>query len=158
MAVITLVFGLLGIEFYQGLDWGMGIVAAPLAAIIGVVFVILTISALRFGNAFAASLFGFIAISLLIVPIAFGFSFMAFVIMAIFYLVFMIIAFLIGAPKLLGILLLLVALLYLFVGLFINDGLGDSVFGILFGIFGVLSFLVALYMAFALSTQKLPVF
>ena len=159
VALITLVFGFLGIDSYQNMGWKLGLVAAPLAAAIGIVFVVFTISAIRVGNAFAAALFGFVAIALYAVqyglPVK---SMMMFIILALIFIVFVIVAFMVGAPKLLAIMLLCVALLYLFVGLFVDAGKADSVYGLLFGIFGILAGLLSLYLAFALSTQKLPVF
>jgi len=158
VAFIALVFGFLGIELYQGLSWGLAGVAATLAGFIGILFVVLTVSAIRAGNAFATALFAVVAVALVMVPICFGVSFFAFILVAIFLLVFALIAFLIGTPKLLVIILAFVALLYLFVGLCINDGIVDSIFALLFGIFGILAGAVALYLAVALSTEKFPVF
>jgi len=162
VAFITLVFGFLGIQFFQGgsaMDWGLHHVAADLALVVGAIFVVLTVSAIRFGNAFAASLFGFVAVSLIAVQYGFLASPFMFYLLAIVYIVFALVALLIGAPKLLVILLFFVGLLYFFVGLFSNAGIADGdTYALLFGIFGILAGVVALYMAFALSTQKLPVF
>jgi len=162
VAVIALVFGFLGLEGYLDADWGLGGVAANVAMVIGVIFVVLTVSAIRIGNAFAAALFGFVAVALYVVQYGLaGFSPFLFYLIAIVFIVFVIVAFMIGAPKLLAIMLLFVALLYLFVGVFIAVALGGKdpeTYALLFGIFGVLAGLVALYLSFALSTQKLPVF
>ena len=154
VAFIALVFGLFGIETYSSsTSWG---VPAPLlAAIIGIAFVVLTVSAIRCGNAFAASLFAFVAIALIAVQVCLGVWIM-FVLIAVFFIVFALIAFLIGAPKLLAIMIACVALLYLFVGLYFNTGTDG--YAIAFAIFGFLGGLVALYLGFALSTEKLPVF
>ena len=161
-AVIALVFGFLGIELYcHDLSWGLASIATGLSAVIGIVFLVLTVSAIRFGNAFATSLFAFVGVALIAVMICFPASWFAFVLLAIFFVVFALIGFLVGAPKLLSIMLVLIALLFLFVGLFLNDGpkfYDENVYAILFGIFGLLGGLVALYLSFALSTEKLPVF
>jgi len=165
---ITLVFGLIGILLYGKVD-GAGALAGTvsgeggsLAVIVGVVFIVFTVSAIRCGNAFAAALFGFVAVALFGATVGLNAGSMyLFVVFAIVFILFALVAFLIGAPKLLAILLFFVALLYLFVGLWVNaiadDGM-NNVFGVLFGLFGILAAAVALYMAFALSTQKLPVF
>jgi len=160
VAFITLIFGVLGVlVFSENSEAGNMLTAAiTFSGIIGLFFIVLTVSAIRFGNAFAASLFAFIAIALFVAAVGVPAGMYLLVILAaIFFIVFAIIALLIGAPKLLMILLFLVALIYLFVGLFLNATDG-KMFALLFGIFGILSFLVALYMSFALSTQKLPVF
>jgi len=161
VAFITLVFGVLGLVAGAEniVEAGkMQTAAIAFASIIGLIFVVLTVSAIRFGNAFAASLFVFVAVSLFAATIGVpSFNWILIILVAVFYIVFAIIALLIGAPKLLMILLFLVALLYLFVGLCLNADDG-KMFAYLFGVFGILSALVALYMGFALSTQKLPVF
>jgi len=156
-AFIALVFGLLGFELYQGLDWGLFFVADILAAVIGIVFFVLTVSAIRCGNAFAASLFAFVGVALVAVPICLMVSWFAFVLLAIFFILFAVIAFIIGAPKLLAIMLIFIGLLYLFVGLYTSPN-SEEIFAILFGLFGVLGGALALYLGFALSTEKLPVF
>ena len=156
-ALIALIFGFLGIELYSTTDWNLFGVAGTLSAIIGIIFVVLTVSAIRFGNAFATSLFAFVAIALIAVPICLLTSWFAFILLTIFFIVFALIAFLVGAPKLLAIMLIFIALLFLFVGLYTGPS-GEEIYAILFGVFGLLGGLVALYLAFALSTEKLPVF
>ncbi|MCL2786327.1 MAG: hypothetical protein FWD81_03810 [Methanomassiliicoccaceae archaeon] len=156
-AFIALIFGFLGIEAFSSLDWGLMAPALGLAPVIGIAFIVLTVSAIRSGNAFATSLFAFVAIALIMVPICLMTSWFAFVIAAIFFIVFALIAFLVGAPKLLAIMLFFIALLYLFVGLSVSPSTVDA-FSLLYGIFGLLGGVLALYLAFALSTEKLPVF
>jgi len=160
-AFITLVFGFVGILTYGKVDGASALTAATLAmsSVVGLVFLVLTVSAIRFGNAFAASLFGFIGVALVgaTVGLTAGSAYLFFII-AIVFIVFALVALLVGAPKLLMILLFFVALIYLFVGLFVNAADPESVFALVFGLFGVLAGVLALYMAFALSTQKLPVF
>jgi hypothetical protein len=176
VAFIALVFGFLGFQIFLGfgfetvgeeiitvfdVDWGLDAVAAPLAAAIGIVFLVLTVSAIRVGNAFAAALFAFVAIALTAVQYGFEVSSFMFYILAIVFIVFALVAFIVGAPKMLAIMLIFVGLLYMFVGVFSIDGFaGESAetFGLLFGIFGILAGLVAMYLAFALSTQKLQIF
>ncbi|MDR2866461.1 MAG: hypothetical protein LBV13_03545 [Methanomassiliicoccaceae archaeon] len=156
VAFITLIFGFLGVSLYSANEIFGAIPAAGLATLVGIMFIVLTVSAIRCGNAFAAALFAFVAISLLAVSSSFGTSAFVFILLGIMYIVFALVALIIGAPKLLMILLFLVGLLYIFVGAFVYDG-GDT-FALLFGVFGILSGVVALYLGFALSTQKLPVF
>jgi hypothetical protein len=162
---ITLVFGFIGILWGIEDDTAMSLIASgtELSLAIGIIFLVLTVSAIKIGNAFAAALFGFIAASL----VATSYALVAqaptmMFIIAFIYLIFAIIAFMIGAPKLLAILLIVVALLYLFVGLFIGDvfyaGEDGITFAYIFGVVGVLAGVLATYMALALSTQKLPVF
>jgi len=160
VAFITLIFGVLGIlGFSENAEAGNMLTAAmAFAAIIGVIFVVFTVSAMKVGNAFASSLFIFVAVSLFAATVGVpDGNYILIMLVAVFYIVFALIAFLVGAPKFLMILLFLVALLYLFVGLSLNATDGKA-FALMYGIFGVLSALLALYMAFALSTQKLPVF
>jgi hypothetical protein len=136
---------------------GLAATAAPLAAFVGILIAVLMVSAIRCGNAFAAALYGFVSLTLVVPTVAFGVSPMTFYICAILYIVFAIVALMVGAPKLLVIILFLVALLYLFVGIFSSESSSDSI-ALIFGVFGVLAGLVSMYLAFALSTQKLPVF
>jgi len=159
VAFITLVFGFLGVELYLGGNklGNLLVPAMVLSGMIGALFIVLTVSAIRCGNSFATSLFAFVALALIAVPICFfSGSWFAFILLAIFFIVFALIGFLVGAPKLLAIMLFLVALLFLFVGL--AGKTGTDAMSLMFGIFGLLSGLVALYLSFALSTEKLPVF
>jgi hypothetical protein len=154
---ITLVFGFLGFELYSNLDFGLEATAGPLAAIVGMMILVLMVSAIRCGNAFAAALYGFVALSLFLPVMGFGEAPMLFYIAAILYIVFAVVAFLVGAPKLLMFILIFVGVLYLFVGVF-SSAANSDVIPLLFGICGVLAGVLSLYLAFALSTQKLPVF
>ena len=158
-ALITLVFGFLGVELYNDPKAGwIGAAAAPLAAAVGVLVAVLMVSAIRCGNKFAAALFGFVSASLLAVVISFDVGSFVFFIIAIIYIVFVIVAFMTGAPKLLAIMLLFVGLLYLFVGLSFFGSSPAEIHNLLFGIFGLLAGAIALYLALALSTEKFPVF
>jgi len=160
VAFIMLIFGVLGVLIYgENAEAGALLTAAQaFSGIIGIMFLVLTVSAIRVGNAFASSLFAFLVVALLVAAVCVpGGSYFVVLFVAIFFIVFALIALLIGAPKLLMILLFGAALVYLFVALFMNATDGAT-FALLFGIFGILSSLVALYMSFALSTQKLPVF
>jgi len=164
VGLITLFFGLLGVLLYGKVaDAGallgyINVILIPLS----LVFLVFTYMAGKVGNAFATALFGFVAIALFSVTIALGVGSMyAFIILGVFFILFALVAFMIGAPKLLAILLIFTALIYIFVALFVNAGNnGDDplTFALLFGIFGILAGAVGTYMAIALSTEKLPVF
>jgi len=172
VGLITLFFGLLGVllwnENAMGADLlvyitGIGAGAANgILVAFALMFVLFAFLAAKVGNAFATALFAFVAVALFSVTIGLiASSFIAFLIIGVFFIVFALVAFLIGAPKLLAILLALTALLYIFVGVFVNAGNnGDDplTFALLFGVFGILAGAVATYMAVALSTEKLPVF
>ena len=165
---ILLVFGIAGIQLFN--SGAPEILVAAYDFIVPVAFIILIFAYMagKAGNAFAVALFAFIAVAL------FGASFMLnltgvpsfgdpmlFSIVAFFFIIFAIVALVIGAPKLLVILLFLVALLYLFIGFWVaiaNGGNDASAYALVFGLFGLLGFLVATYLAFALATQKAPVF
>jgi len=161
---ITLVFGLIGILGYAEADGADNLTAAVIVALpaLAVIFTVLAVSAIRIGNTFAAPLFAFVAVALYGAMAGLTtFAAYLFYVLAIVFILFAIVAFIVGAPKLLAILLIFVALLYLFVGVFIGVALAGNdplIYALLFGIFGVLAAAVALYMSFALSTQKLPVF
>jgi hypothetical protein len=162
---VTLVFGIMGIQmFNQGIiDPAGTIIEAAGFLIVPVAFVILIFAYMagKVGNAFAVALFAFIAVSLFGAGSFLNKEPMLFYIVAVFYIIFAIVAFLIGAPKLLAILLILVALLFLFIGFAFAATVAGSepdAYAIAFGLFGILSFLVATYMAVALATQKMPVF
>ena len=169
VGLITLFFGLLGVLTYADNDMGgelLGYLGGVLTAF-ALVFVLFAFLAAKVGNAFATALFAFVAIALYSVVPALNYgavaggSFIAFLILGVFFIVFALVAFLIGAPKLLAILLVLTALIYIFVGTFVNavnGGNDTETFALLFGIFGILAGAVATYMAVALSTEKLPVF
>ena len=158
---VMLVFGIAGIQLFNS-GWPDLLVAA-FDFIIPVAFIILIFAYMagKAGNAFAVALFSFIAVSLFGAGYMLGTEVMLFAIVAFFFIIYAIVALLIGAPKLLVILLFLVALLFLFLGFAfaIEKGAGDpSAYCLVFGFFGILAFLVATYMAVALATQKAPVF
>ena len=166
VGLITLFFGLLGVLLWN--DIALGSMGQQLLVYIGgvltafaLVFVLFTFLAAKVGNAFATALFAFVAIALYSVNAGLGAqSMIAFLIVGVFFIIFALVAFLIGAPKLLAILLVLTALIYIFVGLFVNaDKVADmETMALLFGVFGILAGAVGTYMAVALSTEKLPVF
>lgn len=165
---ITLFFGLLGMQIFQTGDMSLLGVAGKFICVIGAIIIMFAYMAGKAGNAYATALFAFVAVSLF--GVGFGLSVEAagdgwnvlyafpivFYAIAIFYVVFAFVGFAIGAPKLMGLLLLFVAGLYFFVGLAI--GPGDAPYSFMFGCFGLLSSIVATYMAIGLGTQKLPVF
>ncbi|MDR0778521.1 MAG: hypothetical protein LBE48_03675 [Methanomassiliicoccaceae archaeon] len=157
---ITLFFGLLGIDLFQdAANNGLVDVAGNFIGVIGIIMVVLAYMAGKSGNAFATALFAFVAVALFGVRYGIGETVafpVVFYAIAFFFVIFAIVAFLVGAPKLVVILLFLVALLYFFVGLWF--GYEESSYAAAFGVFGILSFLVATYSAVGLGTQKLPVF
>lgn len=163
VALITLIFGILGIDLFNDLS-NNGLLtgaAMPFIPLLSAIFIVLAYMAGKAGNAFATALFVYVAVALYGVIVAFtmgsavGDAIM--LALAFFFLMFTLVAFMIGAPKLLGFLLLCVTLLYLFVSIFINQGGDDEPYAIAFGIFGILAFLISSYLAIALATQKLPV-
>ena len=159
---ITLVFGIAGIQMFNDGFGSSDILAAAgfLIVPVSVVILIFAYMAGKAGNAFAVALFAYIAVTLFGAAKFLGDEPMLFYIVAFFYVIFAVVAFLIGAPKLLGILLILVALIFLFMGFAfaVSGGGGDTEgYCVAFGLFGILSFLVATYMAIALATQKFPV-
>ncbi|MDR2866460.1 MAG: hypothetical protein LBV13_03540 [Methanomassiliicoccaceae archaeon] len=161
---ITLLFGLLGFNLFSDpSDVGLLSAIFDFIFVIGILMVIIAWMAGRAGNAYATALFAFIAVAI------FGASFGAtaglegdavaptiFYALALFFIVFLFVAAMLGTPKLLIVLLFFVALLYLFVGVYFGEG--DKPFAGAVGVFGLLSFFTATYFAAALSTQKLPVF
>ena len=157
---LTLVFGIAGIQMFNSGTSDLLDAAGFLIAPIALVILIFAYMAGKAGNAFAVALFAYIAITLFGASQFLGNEPMLFYLVAVFYVIFAIVAFIIGAPKLLGILLILVAFIFLFMGfMFAVMGSGDTEpYAIAFGLFGVLSFFVATYMAIALATQKFPVF
>jgi len=159
---ITLVFGIAGIQMFNE---GFGVSALLDAAnvlVLPVAFIILIFAYMagKAGNAFAVALFAFIAVALFGAGVLMNGEPLLFAIIAFFFIIYAIVALLIGAPKLLVILLFLVALLFLFIGFAfaVNSGGEAGAYCLVFGIFGLLSFIVATYMAVALATQKAPVF
>jgi len=156
---ITLFFGLLGLEIFgAGPDVTKILgVAGDFIYYIGFILIIFAYMAGKVGNAFATALFAFVAVALFGVGIGLINTYpTVFYAIAFFFLIFAIVSLVIGAPKLLGILLFLVCLLYLFVGF--QQATLDAPYAIAFSFFGFLSFIVATYMAVALATQKMPVF
>lgn len=167
---ITLVVGLFGIEFYINAGSGdpvawiggslFGVAAIGAIALTGVAFY-----AYKANSAFGASVFGWVAFSLFLlaifggafgdfITVAFGANWMIWVVVAIFYFIFAIWAFLAGTPKLLLGVLVLTALVFLFLGLAIN-ATGDSVktMYLLLGIFAVIDFVLATYLGLALTEE-----
>jgi hypothetical protein len=177
IGLVTLFFGLLGVELFSNSlsDDAVMIlgVAGKFIGIIGIILVIFAFMAGKVGNAYATALFAFIAVALfgvgiglVVEPVAATATApavysvaaypMLFYAVAFFFLIFALVGFLIGAPKMLGILLLVVGLLYLFVGFYLATL--DAPYAIVFAFFGFVAFLLSTYMAFALATQKAPVF
>ena len=142
---------------FLGGGWAAGAIVS-----LGFVFLVLAYMAGKCGNAFAVALFAFVAIVFVATPelMAGGDGInLVFIFIAVFFFIFALVALLIGAPKMLVILLAFVALLFVFFGMFLQADNPDNAktMAYLFGVFGILSFLVATYLAVALSTEKLPV-
>jgi hypothetical protein len=160
---ITLFLGIVGIQAYNGSTFTFDTLDAALYFLgaLSLVMLMFAYMAGKAGNAFATALFAFIAVSFFGaiagtgLPETYG---LICYICALFYLIFAIVAFVIGAPKLLAILLIIVALLFFFIGLYIGGGMAEDPYAIAFGIFGIVAFFVSTYLAFALATQKAPVF
>jgi hypothetical protein len=168
IAFVTLIFGIAGLQVFNSGSPDILIAGGAFIIPVALIIFVFAYMAGKAGNAFAVALFAFIAVAL------FGATFMLdletpgnlgepllFVIVAFFFMIFAIVALAIGAPKLLFILLILVALLYLFIGFFVavaNGGNDASGYALVFGLFGILAFLVSAYLAVALATQKAPVF
>ena len=157
---ITMVFGLIGLA--SNGEWAdafaLGQTGGDCALAVGVIFIVLTVMAAKSNNAFATALFAFIALGLASTSYALGYeSEIAIILIGVFFLIFAIVAFIVGAPKLLFLQLVFVFLLYLFVGLSLGGGDSVDTYQLLFGIFGVLAGIVATYLGFALATEKLPV-
>jgi len=151
---------------------GISFFAVQIVLPLAIAFLVLMYMAAKVGNAFATALFAFVVIALIAVQPAVGgiaigidatgvISSMALYVIAIFFILFALVAFFIGAPKLLSLQLFFTALLYLFVGLLLAaDNMADSIMALFVGIFGVLASAVATYMALALAQEKvkLPMF
>ncbi|MCL1904700.1 MAG: hypothetical protein FWG19_01070, partial [Methanomassiliicoccaceae archaeon] len=95
---ITFVFGFIGIAAYNGDYSGIFAGFTPdlgiaLAAVVGVVFVVLTVGAAKVGNAFATALFAFIAVGLMATSVALteG-SPLAIILIGLFFLIFAFVA------------------------------------------------------------------
>jgi hypothetical protein len=170
---ITLLFGLLGIQIFMDGDDGLLAVAGNFISVIGLIMILFAYMAGKAGNAYATALFAFVAVALFgvgfgylpvdivdsagnVITDAYSFP-VVFYAIAVFFVIFALVGFVIGAPKLMGLLLLFVAGLYFFVGLTIGNP-GDAPYSLMFGVFGIISFIVSTYMAVGLGTQKLPVF
>lgn len=171
---ITLVIGLFGIDVYSGglpgaltsSDSYIGAGVFAVALLGGIALAIIALFAYKANSNFGASLFGWIAVSLLLVA-AFGGAFAGlfnldlsvswflWIVIAIFYLVFTVWAFLAGTPKLLLGILVITALVFLFLGLALNAETADSMktMFLIMGIFGILDFLLATYLGLALTEE-----
>ena len=168
---VTLLVGISGLLAYNahssveaGVTFGTALGgAAHVISGLAIVMLVLAYMAARCGNAFAVALFSYIAISFYLTAWS-GASGdgaqILFAIVGVFYAVFALVALLIKAPKLLVVLLVLVAIMYIFFGLFAQASAGTDTFknmGLLYGVFALLSSIVATYMAIGLATEKLPV-
>ena len=82
-------------------------------------------------------------------------SWFLWIVIAIFYLVFTVWAFLAGTPKMLLGILVITALVFLFLGLALNAETADSMktMFLIMGIFGILDFLLATYLGLALTEE-----
>lgn len=168
---ITLVIGLFAFDKYNALN---GSTADPMIAtgvfavalLGGLAVALIAIFAYKANSNFGASLFGWIAVSLLLVA-AFGGAFAGlfnldldkswflWIVIAIFYLVFTVWAFLAGTPKMLLGILVITAMVFLFLGLAVNPDIADSAktMFLIMGIFGILDFLLATYLGLALTEE-----
>jgi hypothetical protein len=176
---ITLVVGLFGIDVYSGglpgaltsSDSYIGAGVFAVALLGGIALAIIALFAYKANSNFGASLFGWIALSLLLVAgfggafaglftLNFGLlvynSWILWVIIAVFYFVFTIWAYLAGSPKLLLGILVITALVFLFLGLGLNPNntadTTETMF-LIMGIFGILDFLLATYLGLALTEE-----
>lgn len=162
---ITLVIGLYGIDAYRGTsaDPLIGFSVFAVALLGGIALAVIALFAYKANSNFGASLFGWIALSLLLLAAAgrafegiFFFemsgSWFLWIVIAIFYLIFTVWAFLADSPKMLLGVLVLTALVFLFLGLAMNAE-GDTVktMSLLMGIFAILDFLLATYLGLALT-------
>jgi len=158
---ITLVFGIIGVQIFTGADHTVMFDAAmKLLLPLSLIMFAFAYMAAKCGNGFATALFTFIAVAFyatiyLATNAGTDDNSLLFYILGFFFVVFAMIASLIGAPKLLVILLVFVALIYIFFGLFFDGG--DSPYAGAIGLFGILAFFIATYMAIGLATERLPV-
>lgn len=163
---ITLVIGLFGIDAYQGAaDPMIGDGVFAVAFLGGIALAIIALFAYKANSNFGASLFGWIALSLLLLAaygeafgymffLDVGYSWMLWIAIAIFYLIFTVWAFLADLPKMLLGVLVLTALVFLFLGIAISTDIAGSDPGTMFllvGIFAILDFLLATYLGLALT-------
>jgi len=159
----TLLFGMIGMLIY--LDDAAAKVfldATPsFVYLIGAAMLLFTFMAGKSGNQFGIALFSFVAVSFYAVLLALPTSkitvdfHQGLYLVAMFYIVFTAVAYLIGAPKILAVLLLMVAFLFFFVGLFLSKG--EELYAMMFGIFGLAAFLISTYLGVALASEKLPI-
>lgn len=165
---ITLVIGLFAFDQYNGSTADPMIAGGVFAVALlgGLAVALIAIFAYKANSNFGASLFGWIAVSLLLVA-AFGGAFTGlfnldlsdswflWIVIAIFYLVFTVWAFLAGTPKMLLGILVITALVFLFLGLALNAETADSAktMFLIMGIFGILDFLLATYLGLALTEE-----
>lgn len=165
---ITLVIGLYGIDQYIGGSTAYPMIESGAFAVAlfgGLALALIAVFAYKANSNFGASLFGWISLSLLLVAAKSGafapmFDFtidgwFLWVVIAIFYLIFAIWAFLAGTPKLLLGILVITAMVFLFLGLAFNPDIADSAktMFLIMGIFGILDFLLATYLGLALTEE-----
>jgi len=161
---ITLLFGIIGMQLYLDIA---AIQTEPLfkatlafVGMVGFILLIFAYMASKAGNGFAVALFAFVVVSFFAVPLALdpaGIGFyQGLYIVAIFYLVFTILTLLIGGPKILALMLLVVAFLFFFVGMYLNFD-KEPMYAMMFGIMGLTAAALAMYLGLAFATQRLPV-
>lgn len=171
---VLFLFGFLGLElgnvFGEGIKWPLDVgVFAYLCGAIGLILLILAVLGYRVGNPIAAGVFAFVAVFLVFFYFdqvhgeAPSTNWILYIGVALFFLVFAVYAFLVNAPKLLVLLLALVALAVLFFGLafyMAADANVDTMktMAIIGGVFSFLGFLNATYLglAFAVPGGKIP--
>ncbi|NLL95304.1 MAG: hypothetical protein GX224_06095 [Thermoplasmatales archaeon] len=179
---VMLVVGLFGVDFYmnEGVVEYLTFESVFAVALLGgLVLAIASIYAYKANSNFGTCTFGWVAFSLFILAAAggafgglfdIGFdpagAWTIWIIITIFYFVFVIWAFLAGAPKLLVAVLAVAALVFLFLGLAMNNGpVAEDMKNMLLamGIFGIIDFVLATYLGLALTEEvsklgKLKVF
>jgi len=171
VSFIMLVFGLVGIYGYTevgGVEFNTLFGASvEILALVGVFFVLLAIGAWWGGNKFLMVLFGFLGLftmlysGLSVFVGDAGLNFI-FIIMAIFFIIFALWTFILKAGMLLVVLLIAAAIVFLMYGFVLSamaDGNDPKTFLLILGVFSLIAFAIATYLALADCTDgKLPTF
>lgn len=173
ISFIMLVFGIVGIFGFQESDMFAGLygTTVPMMSIVGILFLFCGYSMYRKDNKFLMIIFGFLGLFALafsslvsgdlMAAINKEGAYMFFIVVAIFLIIFALWALLGKAGFMLTILLIAAALVFLFYALVINAmvGLDDpKTYALLMGIFGIIAFVISIYMALADVTDlNLPV-
>jgi len=166
IGIIACVFGVLGVLIFAKSDAVAALAPAAdmLAMFFGFALILYSVfCASRTGDMPCMMAFGFVGCTLAAIGYSgitgiatLADSYVMLIILAFVFLIYMFLMLFVGAPKILVGVFLWAFLFFLFFGLYVSSP-STEIYSLLFGVFGALTGIFAIYLGFAEATGKLPV-